>query len=357
VEEAADDTVFTFLRQRKIQSWETMTWLEDQVRVGKFLNFNLGLHFSSYFVDSTTYWSLQPRGSARVSLPAGFGLQASYTNMVQYIHLLTNSGLGLPTDLWVPATGAIPPQRSRQVSLGLDKKFGKEQWSIGIEAYYKEMRDLIDYQTGVNFLGNTDWQDLVEKSGIGWSSGLELLLQKRGGRLSGWIGYTLSRTDREFKTINFGQPFPYKYDRRHDLSTALLFKLNERWDVSANWKYATGNAVTFPEAVYYAPTSPILDFMDLNQGQGLDVIIDYGSRNNFRLPDYHRLDVNFRFHKPVKFGEMTLNFGVYNVYNRRNPYFLFLRADYSEDPNSPTVKVRKMSLLPILPELNFGFKF
>lgn len=357
VDNSADDTVFTFLSQRKIQSWETMAWLEDQVRIGKFLNFNLGLHFSNYFVDSTTYWSLQPRGSARVSLPAGFGVQASYTNMVQYIHLLTNSGLGLPTDLWVPATGAIPPQRSRQVSLGIDKKFGMDRWNVSVEAYYKEMRDLIDYQTGVNFLGNTDWQDLVEKAGIGWSSGLEVFLQKRTGRLTGWLGYTLSRTDRQFDAINFGQAFPYKYDRRHDLSTAILFKLNERIDLSANWLFATGNAVTFPEAVYYAPSSPLLGFWDLNQGQGLDVIINYGSRNSFRLPDYHRLDLNLRYHKPVKWGEVTWNFGVFNVYNRRNPYFLFLRADYSENPNSPTIKVRKMSLLPILPEVNFGFKF
>jgi outer membrane cobalamin receptor len=357
VEGQANDTAITALSQKQIQTWESMAWVEDQVKVGDRLNFNLGLHFSNYWVDSSFYWSIQPRGSARLSLPSNFGVQASYTEMVQYIHLLTNSGLGLPTDLWVPATGAIPPQRSRQVSLGMDKKILNGGWSFSIEAYYKEMRDLIEYQTGVNFLGNTQWQDLVEKGGTGLSRGLEFLVRKSKGRLTGWLGYTLSKTDRQFTGINFGESFPYKYDRRHDLSTALIFNVNDRMDLSANWMYATGNAITFPEGVYYGPSAPLLGFWDLNQGDDLDVIIDYGDRNSYRLPAYHRLDVNLRIHRKLKWGETYWNFGIFNVYNRRNPYFLFLRADYSEDPNTPAIKVRRMSLLPILPEFSFGFKF
>lgn len=356
-ENLAHDSTYTYLSQKPIQSVETMLWLEDQVRLGKRLNFNLGLHFSNYWVDSSFFWSLQPRGSARLSLPASMGIQASYTDMVQYIHLLSNSGLGLPTDLWVPATGAVPPQKARQVSFGIDKRIAQGGWTISVEGYYKELRDLIDYQTGVNFLGNTDWQDLVEKGGRSWSRGVEVFVRKNRGRLTGWMGYTLSRTDRQFASINFGLPYPYKYDRRHDFSTAVMFQINERMDVSANWLYATGNAITLPEAVYYGPSSPLLGFWNLNHGQDLDVIIDYGSRNNYRLPAYHRLDVNLRIHKKVRWGEVAWNLGIFNVYNRRNPYFLFLRADYSEDANSPAIKVRKMSLLPILPELNFGFKF
>lgn len=352
-----NDTVFTEIKQKKIRSIETMAWVEDQVRIGKRLNFNAGLHLSNYWVDSSFYWSLQPRASVRIALPGNFGAQAAYTQMVQYIHLLSNSGLGLPTDLWVPATGSIPPQRSRQFSVGIDKRTADNVWSFGIEAYYKEMRDLIEYQTGVNFLGNSDWQGLVEKGGKGWSKGIELLIRKQTGRLTGWVGYTLSRTDRQFPGINFGQVFPYKYDRRHDFSTAMIFKVNDRIDLSANWLYATGNAVTFPKAVYYAPSSPLLGFWDLNRGQDLNVIIDYQSRNSFRLPAYHRLDINLSIHKKISWGEIAWNFGVFNVYNRRNPYFLFLRADYSADPNSPAIKVRKMSLLPILPEFNFALKF
>jgi hypothetical protein len=219
------------------------------------------------------------------------------------------------------------------------------------------MRDLIDYQTGINFIGNTDWQDLVEKNGQGWSYGGEFMLRKSAGKFNGWIGYTWSRTERQFQTINFGEVYPYKYDRRHDFSIAMILEINDKMEFSANWTYGTGAAQTFPEGVYYAPSSPLLDFWDLNQGQDLNVIIDYGSRNNFRLPAYHRLDLNFRIHKKYPKIETFWNFGIFNVYNRRNPYFLFLRADYSVDPNSPEIKVRRMSLLPILPEVNFGFKF
>lgn len=357
IEGQAGDTSFTRLVQRPIRSWEHMAWVEDQIRLGKVLNLNLGAHFSAYQVDSSFFWSLQPRASARLNLPLSIGVQTSYTDMVQYIHLLSNSGVGLPVDLWVPATSSVPPQRSRQVSLGIDKRFLKDGWMFTAEAYYKEMHDLIDYQTGVNFLGNTDWQDLVEKGGQGWSRGVEFFLRKTRGRITGWLGYTLSKTDRQFSGINFGQRYPYKFDRRHDLSTALIYRATDRITLSATWVYATGNAITFPEAVYYAPSVPLLGFWDLNQGQELDVIISYGSRNSTRLQDYHRLDINMSITKPVKWGEMFWNVGIFNVYNRRNPYFLFLRADYSVDPNSPAIKVRKMSLLPILPEFNFGFKF
>lgn len=354
---ANTDTFSTDISQRILDTWETMAWIEDQVKLGRRLTFNAGLHGSAYWVDSSFYWSVQPRLSARLNLPAGIGIAGSYTDMVQYIHLLSNAGVGLPTDLWVPATGVVPPQRSQQVSVGIDKGFGQGAWSVSLEGYYKDMTGLIDYQTGVNFFGNADWQDQVEKEGRGWSYGLEFLVRKQRGRLTGWLGYSLSRTDRQFPGINFGEVYPYKYDRRHDLSTALVYAINPQMDLSANWLYATGNAITFPEAVYYSPTSSQLSFWDLNQGQGLDVIIDYGGRNSFRLPAYHRLDLNLSMKKKTSWGERRWNFGIFNVYNRRNPYFLFLRADYSSDPNSPSIKVRRMSLLPILPEVNLELKF
>ena len=136
-----------------------------------------------------------------------------------------------------------------------------------------------------------------------------------------------------------------------------MYELNEHIDFSANWVYGSGSAITFPEAVFYAPTSPLLGFSDLNDGETVGVIVDYGERNSFRLPAFHRLDLNMRIRKPVRWGEIFWNFGVYNAYNRQNPLFLFLRADYSSDPNAPEIKARKMSLLPILPEVNFGFRF
>lgn len=347
----------TDVRQKRLNSFEYTAFVEDNLALTRRLYLNLGLHFSLFQADTTTYRSLQPRLSLGYGLPGELRATASFSTMTQYLHLLSNSGVGLPTDLWVPSTDKIPPQNSRQVGIGLEKRFPKSGFELRIEGYYKLMDSLIDYQTGVNFLASRNWEDVVERGGEGKSMGLEVFLHKSTGRWRGWLGYTLAKTDRQFENINFGNVFPYKYDRRHDFSAVVLFALNERIEFSANWVYGTGSAITFPEAVFYAPSSPLLGFSELNDGETVTVIVDYGERNSFRLPAFHRLDVNMRVKKEVKWGEVFWNFGVYNVYNRQNPLFLFLRADYSLNPDAPEIKARKMSLLPILPEVNFGFRF
>lgn len=352
-----DDVVDNRAGQRTIRPWENNVFIEENLLVGRRLRFNLGLNMAHYLVDSSQYFSLQPRFSARWELPKGFAIEGNFTRMVQYLHLLSNAGVGLPTDLWVPATGRIPPQTALQGAFGIEKEFAKLKLEIGLEAYGKEMRNLIDYQTGINFLGSNDWEDLVETEGVGRSYGLELFIRRHTGRLTLTAGYTLSRTTREFPTINFGNPFFYKYDRTHDIAIAGIYRLNEHVSFSAEWLYGTGNAITFPQSVRYAPTSNILGFWDLNEGPNLNVIIDYGERNSFRMPAYHRLDVNCNFVWKRSWGEWTANVGLFNVYNRRNPYFLFLRADYSDDASSPEIKARKMSLLPLLPTLNVGVRF
>ena len=344
-------------RQDPLEPIEANIFFEDQVKVSENLSFNLGVHTSWYLIDSTSFASVQPRLSFRIGPVDRWGIYGSYTNMTQFLHLLSNSGVGLPTDLWVPATRKVPPQRAHQMSFGVDRTLGKSGLQFSAEGYYKSLSDLIDYQTGANFLGDLDWQDRVEKEGMGESYGVELFLRKNKGQFRGWIGYTWSRTLRQFPSINQGNPFPYKYDRRNDLSVVTIYELNERMEFSANWVYGTGTAVTFPAAVFYAPSDPVFDFWSLNDGSELNIVIVYSDRNTFRLPAYHRLDLNFRIHKKRKWGETFWNFGIYNVYNRRNPYFLFLRADYSSNPNAPEIKARRLNLLPILPSVNFGFKF
>lgn len=344
-------------RQEPLEPIEANIFFEDQVTPTENVSFNLGIHTSWYLIDSTSFASIQPRVSFRIGPVDRWGLYGSYSSMTQYLHLLSNSGVGLPTDLWVPATRKVPPQQAHQVSLGVDKSFKKNGFQFSAEAYYKTLNDLIEYQTGANFLGDLDWQDRVEKEGTGESYGLELFLRKNMGQFRGWIGYTRSKTFRTFPSINFGNRFPYKYDRRNDLSLVLIYELSDRMEISANWVYGTGTAVTFPAATFYAPSDPIFDFWSLNDGSELNIVIVYSDRNSYRLPAYHRLDLNFRVHKARKWGETFWNIGLYNAYNRRNPYFLFLRADYSVDPNAPTIKARKLNLLPVLPSVNFGFKF
>lgn len=351
------DTVYDRASQPMLKPFEANLYFEDQVQAGKLLSFNLGLHSSYFQLDSTRFISIQPRVSFRLGKPGRSGIYGGFSTMAQNLHLLSNSGVGLPTDLWVPATDRIVPEQSMQWYFGMDKSFSGPGLQIGLEGYFKDMKNLIDYQTGTNFLGDVNWQDRVEKEGIGKSYGLEVFLRKTTGRIRGWLGYTWAKTDRQFPSINFGNVFPYKYDRRHDFSAVMIFEVNDKIELSANWVYGTGTANTFPEAVFYSPSNSALDFWSLNEGEEVNVVIDYSERNSFRLPAYHRLDVNFKYHRPTKWGELFWNFGLYNAYNRRNPYFLFLRADYSEDPNAPQIKARKMSLLPILPSVKFGVKF
>ncbi|MEM7037073.1 MAG: TonB-dependent receptor, partial [Bacteroidota bacterium] len=352
-----DSTTSLTQSQPTLRSWEASAYIQDNFALTQRLRVNAGLHFSAFTTDGTTYSSLQPRLSARYLLPRHFALKASYSTMVQYLHLLSNSGVGLPIDLWVPSTPDVPPQRAQQVAAGISKRIPKLGLEFSVECYYKQLTDLIDYETGVNFIGSRDWQNLIATDGMGWSYGLEFLVRRTEGRFNGWLGYTLSRTDRQFAAINEGNKFPYKYDRRHDLSIALSYDLGKRMTISATWIYGSGAAITLPEGVHLPPTSPILGFWDLNERPGLGVIINYGDRNSFRLPAYHRLDLNFKMWKPVSWGEIYWNFGIFNAYNRQNPFFLFLRADYANNPNIPEIKARKMSLLPILPVVNFGFKF
>jgi hypothetical protein len=353
----SSDTTENLAGQDAIIPIENNFFIEENLQLGRTIRLNVGLNIAYYLLKDTAYHAFQPRFSGRWTLPNGFAIEGNFTRMEQYVHLLTNAGVGLPTDLWVPATKNIAPQTAYQAALGLEKEIPSLKLELGLEVYGKELRQLIDYQTGINFLGSNNWEDLVETGGKGSSYGLEFLMRRHTGRFTATLGYTLSRTTRQFPTINFGKEFLYKYDRTHDLAAAAIYRVSERLSVSAEWIYGTGNAVTFPEQIRYAPTSSLLGFWDLNEGPNLNVIIDYGDRNGFRMPAYHRLDVNCTYTWKRKWGEWTLNAGIFNAYNRRNPYFLFLRADYSNDPSTPEIKARKMSLLPILPSINLGCKF
>lgn len=352
-----DDTTDARLAQDVLRPIEANIYFEDQVQATDKFSFNLGLHTSYYQLDSFRFASIQPRVSFRVGPTNRWGIYGSYSSMTQYLHLLSNSGTGLPIDLWVPATKIAQPELAKQWSLGVDQNFQQYGFQISVEGYYKTLENLIDYQTGSNFLGDVDWQERVEKGGTGESYGVEVFLRKPKGQFRGWIGYTWSKTFRQFPTINEGRRYPYKYDRRHDFSAAAIYDVNDRLQLSANFVFGTGTANTLPAAAFLAPSNPSFGFIDLNDGNGANVVVTYQDRNSFRLPAYHRLDLNAKLYKKRSWGETYWNFSLYNAYNRRNPYFLFLRADYSNNINEPEIKARKLSLLPILPSVNWGFKF
>jgi hypothetical protein len=271
-------------------------------------------------------------------------VKASYSRTAQFLHLLSNTSIGLPTDLWVPATDSIPPQYGHQVSVGYFRELPKG-YRISTEGYYKTMENLIEYKEGASFF-NTDksWEQLVEV-GKGWSYGAEILFEKKTGKTTGWIGYTLSWTNRQFENLNDGNPYPYRYDRRHDISIALTHKFNDRVDIGVVWVYGTGNAVSLALQKYNG----------LNEGNFNTTTIQHiGDKNDYRMPAYHRLDVGVNVHKKTKWGKQTWSFGLYNAYNRKNPFYL----DFGYLKSNPNKYVLKqISLFPVIPSVNYSFKF
>lgn len=342
----ADAPADTTIGSRKVVAGEFSAYIEDDIKVSPNLKVNAGLHLSAFAVENRWYHSIQPRVSARYLLSDKMSLKASYASMMQFIHLLTNAGLGLPTDLWVPSTKDIKPQQSRQVALGLARNFNA-MYEVSLEGYYKTMTNLIDYKEGTSFVDvQTDWRDKVSSSGKGESYGAELLAQKKVGKVTGWVGYTLSWTYRQFDDLNNGKWFPYKYDRRHDISVAMTHTWNDRMDFSAVWVYGTGSAVTLPTATYLAAKSPSV-FTYYPQ-----TVEYYGERNSFRMRAYHRLDISFSFWKSKDWGRSKWTLAVYNLYSRRNPFFMELSSDDRGNP-----KFVQYSLFPIIPSINYSFKF
>ena len=319
---------------------EVTYYAEDDYRITEKLKINGGMHFSGFILPEKSYFSAQPRISARYLLTPAVSLKASYSYMSQYIHLLTNSNIGLPTDLWVPATASVPPMKSSQWSLGLSVDLPND-FQFTFETYYKTMKNVIEYKEGASFMSSyTNWEEKVEP-GKGWGYGTEFFLQKKTGALTGWIGYTWAHSDREFPTINDGKVFPYKFDRRHDVSLVLNYQIDPHWDVSVTWVYGTGTAITMPT----------VEYMVINDMYGLYTVQSYSERNSYRTAPYHRLDLGFNHVKEKKWGERTWSFGLYNAYNRKNPFYYQIVRDYSEKK-----ALQRVALFPIIPSVSYTFK-
>lgn len=332
--------------QSDIYANEYALYVEDDYKISEALKANVGLHFSGFEVGKSFYTSVQPRLSLRYKVMDNFSIKTSFTTMRQYINLLSFEGIGLPTDLWLPSTEKIKPQESWQVALGGALQLSSDT-ELNIEGYYKKMQNLISYKEGEGAFGATDWQTRVTQ-GDGESYGAEVFLQQKYGKLSGWIGYTLSWTNRTFDELNFGKPFDYRYDRRHDLSIVTSYQLSDRWDMGVTWVYGTGNAVTLGE-------SRVVSIFGDRFFNGFD----YPQRNGYRMPAYHRLDVGFNYVKKRKNRTGTFSFGAYNAYNRKNPFYLYTEAS-SKTIDGVTERktiLKQASLFPVIPYINYKIDF
>ena len=336
---------------------EANLYIEDDIRLGSRVTLNPGLHASLFGTQGKTYWSLEPRMSAKVNFTQDWSAKASYSRMSQYVHLLSSSQLSLPIDLWVPITKNIRPETSNQYSLGFYYN-GIPGWEFSLEGYYKSINNVLEYKEGVAFLfDSSGWENKVEV-GSGRAMGLELFIEKTMGKTTGWLGYTLAKSDRLFPTINHGERFPYRYDRRHNINLVVNHKFNEKFDLSATWNYASGGVTTLPERTIVM-MSPTGDY------RYSDLVT---SRNNYRLPSSHTLNLGFNFHKKHNRGEGIWNLSVYNAYNHMNPSLVLKENDTTEIMSSnpdgtvswqrvSDVRLKKVTLLPFFPSIGYTRTF
>ena len=350
------DTVQTEIGGKKIHAFEYSAYAEDDIRLTDRLKTNIGVHWSGFSVRGKFYSVWQPRVSARYLLTDQLSLKAAYSRMAQYVHLLTNSNIGLPTDLWVPTTEHLRPQMSDQVALGLAQNF-REDYEISLEGYYKTMKNVLEYREGSSFYDNYDnWEQKILQ-GNGRSYGLEFFAQKKTGSFTGWVGYTLSWTDRQFDEINNGMRFPYKYDRRHDLSLALMKRFGQKIELSGTWVFGTGNCITIPTGIYNKPNPLPVDEISLDYYD----YMQYGERNGYRMAAYHRLDLSISFIRKKKWGERRWVIGLYNAYSRKNPFFIDLNSQWkyveSEQTHYKKYEYKQYSLFPVIPSVSYQFKF
>jgi hypothetical protein len=352
----------TTIGNKNIFSHETTLFVEDNFSIGSVLKINPGLHYSTFIVQGQFYHSLQPRISMRALINDNFSFKAGYAMMSQYIHLLSNSNISLPTDLWVPVTKRIKPMNSHQYSAGV-KYDWKNIAEFSAEGYYKSMHNLIEYKDGASFMGSdTGWEDKVSM-GEGWAYGVELLAQRSFGKTTGWLGYTWSKSERLFnrpgQELNNGEVFPAKYDRRHDMSLVISHTFNERIDLSGSVVYSTGNAGTLALQNY---SGQIIPDQNYYYSPGYAVSLPYVSRrNNFRMPDYFRVDFGVNFHKQLKYGKRTWNLSVYNATNQMNPFLIYTSYKSAYNPITGSVtswrQLTKLTIFTLIPSVSYSYSF
>jgi len=285
---------------------------------------------------------LEPRLAMKYTLDRNSSAKASYNRMVQNLHLITNTQSPSPLDIWLPTSTYIDPLIVDQVSVGYFRNFSNNMWETSMELYYKDMQNVLDYKEGAELFLNEEIEtELLH--GSGESKGMELLVKKAQGKLTGWVGYTWAKTTRTVEGINNGNPYPSSYDRTHDLSIVSNYELNERWNLSANFVFSTGSPTSYPVAKYNI--------------QG-NQVYEYSSRNSNRIPNYHRLDLSatydFKKNKNRRFKQ-SINFSIYNVYGRRNAYSITPEAN--EDNLQQTEFVRLSIIGAPIPSITYNFKF
>ncbi|WP_239056821.1 MULTISPECIES: TonB-dependent receptor [unclassified Parabacteroides] len=358
---------------------EFSAFAEDDWVISRQIRLNGGLRYSIFTIDQQTYMSLEPRLALRWLLKKNLSIKASYARMNQYVHLISDSYMNLPTDAWMPVTKRLKPLLSDQASLGLYYNL-KGEYDFSVEGYYKRFENLLEYRDGYSFVPSfSSWEDKLTV-GDGRAYGAEFMVRKQTGKTTGWIGYTLSWADRKFPEINDGKRFQSKYDNRHKLNIVAMHKISAKVEISAAWTYASGNRATLALENYESIPPDEYGGGKGNTGYGgyysepyeLD---HYEERNNYQLPAYHRLDLGINIYRPKKKGRMGIwNISIYNVYSRMNPFMIRKTWKTIEDPDyippkppqqggSPYDKYKSVpcfktvGIMPVIPSISYTYKF
>ncbi|MCC7507198.1 MAG: TonB-dependent receptor [Saprospiraceae bacterium] len=352
----SDDGQINFESGQNYSGMEYGLYVADEWAVNKNLKLNYGARLSAWQNDPAFYWGFEPRMAANYAISDRWSFKGSYTRMYQYVHLLASSGLSLPTDIWYPSTEGVKPEISDQVAIGTTYLVN-DQILITWEAWYKWLQNQVDFKDGAELFGNDSELENQLAIGRGYAySPLELEIEKKEGRLTGWIGYTLAWVRRgDFPDINEGAYFPPRFDTRHNLNIVGIYKLNRRWQLTSTWSYTSGYVSWLPSGRYTLQDVPGASFQT--------VVPIYGPRNTFRVPPYMRLDVGAVCKFFPKWGESDLTISVYNATDRRNPYFLYIDPNLEPafgdgGPEIPTrIQAKQVSLFPVLPSVTWNFKF
>jgi outer membrane cobalamin receptor len=362
--DAENNDLFNSVFMGQKQAFEGAAYISHELNISDHFNVTYGLRYSGFMavgpdtaytynaadeITNTEYFSqgdivqkyttLEPRVTFNFILNKQNSVKFSYARNTQYVHLLSNSSASLPTDVWIPSSKNVKPEIADQLAAGFFRNFNENMFETSVEVYYKNLKNQIDYQNGAEILLNKNVESQLV-FGKGRVYGAELYIKKRTGKLTGWLGYTLSRTEKSMPAIDNGDWFPAKQDRTHDISVVAMYQLNEKWNVSGNWVFNTGNAVTFPSGKYRVDdfTVPV-----------------YTKRNGYRMPDYHRLDIGATYTpKKKRRFESSWNFSIYNAYGRRNAFSITFR----ENENNPAqTEAVRLSLFQMIPSVTYNFKF
>lgn len=287
-----------------------------------------------------TYVNLEPRLAASYVLSPISSVKAAYVRNVQNLHLVSNSTSSNPTDKWIASTNIIKPEISDQVSIGYYRDLANRRWELSVETYYKTMQNQIDYRDGADIFANSDAIESQLLFGKGRAYGIEMLIKKKAGKFTGWVSYTLSKTEKKINGINNDRWYNARQDRTHEIAIVGSYQLTSKWTISANWVYYTGDAVTFPAGKYRIDDQ---------------TIFYYTERNGYRMPSYHRLDLGATCElKKKKRWSSELTFSLYNAYGRENAYAI----NFQDNPDDPSrTEAVRFALFKFIPSISYNFKF